>query len=220
MSCGQPEGTIYVTNPEDCTKFDRTKGQLEEWAIFCTCVAGKNARTVQGCLQYFWIEVMQAAGYWMSPFELIKRLTHNQRRWRWVAYRLKRAGIGCHTMKSKAIIDLAYEIYDTYGLGLEHATIEQLEGIRGWGPKTARYFALHSRKNQRCVPLDTHVLKYLSARGVPDVPKSTPPAGKQYKKFEDHFLFFYDTMADKAEFPTVADFDLAIWNLYSKRKRS
>ncbi len=213
---------ITVTDPTDCTKLNRTQGELEEWAVFCMCVAGKNARTIQKALERFWGDLLEKYGNWKTPFELIRIVTQGSiDRWQRVANRLKKAGVGCHTLKGKAVTRLAYhEARWLGGILAKYPVVWLEENIYGWGPKTARYFVLHSRKNQRCVPLDTHVLKYLSSRGVPNVPKSTPSAGKQYKKFEDHFLFFYDTMADKTEFPTVADFDLAIWNLYSKRRRS
>jgi thermostable 8-oxoguanine DNA glycosylase len=86
---------------------------------------------------------------------------------------------------------------------------EELEKIYGIGMKTSRCFLIHSRKNARYAGLDTHVLKFLRAKGVQDVPKSTPTSRKLYLRLEAEFLKLSDESGK-----SVADLDLEVWNKY------
>jgi thermostable 8-oxoguanine DNA glycosylase len=97
------------------------------------------------------------------------------------------------------------------GLDLSACSVSDLEAVRGIGPKTARCFLMHSRRNVRHAGLDTHVLKYMREMGF-DVPKSTP-AGRKYIEIESKFL----EIADKSGM-SVAEFDLKIWKGYSKKQ--
>jgi thermostable 8-oxoguanine DNA glycosylase len=69
-------------------------------------------------------------------------------------------------------------------------------------------FLMHSRKGQQYAALDTHILKYLRARGH-DAPLNTPSPGPKYRALESAFLGH----AKKAGM-SPADFDLSIWNSY------
>jgi thermostable 8-oxoguanine DNA glycosylase len=92
---------------------------------------------------------------------------------------------------------------------LDTVTLEELESVDGIGPKTARFFLLHSRPNQKIAVLDTHILKFLSEKGY-NVPKATP-SKKKYGQIEKDFL----TECEKAG-KDVAEMDLEIWKSYSK----
>ena len=116
--------------------------------------------------------------------------------------------MGCYNNKSKSMLALAHS-----GIELDSCSVEQLESIKGIGPKTARCFLIHSRRGVRHAGLDTHVLKYMRDLGF-DVPKSTPN-GKKYADLERAFLGLSD-----ASGLGVAEFDLRIWRDYSARKRS
>lgn len=94
-------------------------------------------------------------------------------------------------------------------INLKTCSVEELEAIPWIGPKTARCFLVHSRKNVKYACLDTHVLHYLRDQGI-DAPLSTP-TGKKYKYFENIFL----RLANEAKM-SPAKFDLWIWNNYSK----
>ena len=93
---------------------------------------------------------------------------------------------------------------------LDKVSAEDLECIDGIGPKTSRFFLLHSRPNLRVAVLDTHILKFLNEKGY-KVPKATPSDKKKYRKIELDFL----SECDKAG-KNVADMDLEIWKSYSK----
>ena len=61
--------------------------------------------------------------------------------------------------------------------------------------------------------LDTHVLKFLKAQGVENVPKSTPQVVKVYNFFADKFIAIAKSLG-----MTVADLDLQVWKQYSTSK--
>jgi len=86
----------------------------------------------------------------------------------------------------------------------------ELEQIPGVGPKTARFFVLHSQPNARGAALGTHILKVLKASGIPNVPKSTP-SGKEYDRLERAYLEICNVHN-----VNPAQFDLAIWRHYSE----
>jgi thermostable 8-oxoguanine DNA glycosylase len=94
---------------------------------------------------------------------------------------------------------------------LQTVTVAELESINGIGSKTARFFILHSRPNQKVAVLDTHILKWLDSLGYANVPKATPPPTKYYI-FESWFL-----QEAQARNMSVADLDLHIWKSYANK---
>jgi len=118
---------------------------------------------------------------------------------------MKSSGIGNHTMKSRAFMELAHS-----NLDLRTCTVDDLSKIHGIGPKTARAFLVHTRPNQRYAVVDTHLLKFLRHQGIM-APKSTPPEGPQYQRLEKAFLDICDKHSLDA-----AHLDLTIWNHYRK----
>jgi thermostable 8-oxoguanine DNA glycosylase len=93
---------------------------------------------------------------------------------------------------------------------LKTVTVEELESVKGIGSKTARFFVLHSRPNQRVAVLDTHILKYLKNMGH-NVPKATPAKNK-YKVIEELFIKIADGLQ-----MSIADLDLHIWKTYAQK---
>lgn len=195
--------TIDVRN---ITNFNRTKNELELFAIFCILVAGKNAQVTARqlnslltymCKLYYGNSVVNPTT--RSPFALMRLFSAPS-----LALLLKSQGIGCYTSKSKALHQLV-----TSHIDLTKCSIEDLEHIHGIGSKTARMFILHSRQDSQCAVLDTHVLKYLRSRGI-RAPKQTP-TGAAYKRLETAFI----DLARKAR-KSVAAFDLSIWRKYTQ----
>jgi thermostable 8-oxoguanine DNA glycosylase len=68
----------------------------------------------------------------------------------------------------------------------------------------------HSREGYNVPVLDTHILKFLKAQGIKNVPKSTPQDEKHYDSLAKQF-----TAIAKKMRMTVADLDLQIWKQYS-----
>ena len=189
-----------MVNPDEITNYNRTKYELEEFMIFAICAAGKNANTTATILNKIFAYCEKEG---RSPLNYLGMR-------RYLPQYLKRQGIGCYNNRTKTIRALNYKVWTSVDF-LETATLEELEEIHGIGPKTSRFFLMHSRPNQRYAALDTHILKELNAQGVP-APKSTPAYGRRYKQLEQEFV----RLADVAQM-SVADYDLFVWKKWRKK---
>lgn len=171
--------------------------ELEELIIFCICVAGKTAKTIAPRVGRL-VTLAEVSN--LSLFDYIRQLHHSA-----LASILGNLGIGCYTSKALTMKLLVKKWWS--GAEIREAIPEDLEEIKGIGPKTSRFFVM-CHKGGNYAALDTHVLKYLRAQGF-EVPKSTPN-GKRYKEIEQQFL----SLVPKGMTP--AEFDLEIWNKYAK----
>jgi thermostable 8-oxoguanine DNA glycosylase len=101
------------------------------------------------------------------------------------------------------------EIATRFRSRLSTVPISEMESVRGIGPKTARYFALHSRQCPGDIAvIDTHVMKYLRHLGH-HVPNRLPTRSN-YARLERLMI---DAAADSGM--GMADFDLAVWSHYA-----
>lgn len=187
-----------MIDPTDVTKFDRTDAQLEEFWLFCICVAGKTAVQMATKLEAFLNTSRTVPG--TSPFQVIRELIRDND----LLDMLQLNRMGQYTKLEKAFTE-------SLKLDLRTCTVEDMEAIPGVGAKTARYFLLHTRKDQRIACLDTHVVRHMRDLGL-TTQKGTPPSGPKYKALEDEFLKLAD-----ASGMTTADFDLMIWNKYARK---
>lgn len=198
---------IQVTDPDNLT--EKPPENLEEFAVFSVCVAGKTARTIQKCLTRFWDSMIQelhhskkpgeAHEWWgRGPFAMLREFQARS-----IALRLKRAGVGCQTTKGRALHELAWADFD-----LSNVTTDELEMIHGIGPKTARFFLIYTRPGIKLACLDRHILRWMREQGV-DAPEDTP-SGRRYRVLEEKFL----SMVPEGR--TVAEFDLEIWKRYRR----
>lgn len=177
---------------DEVTKYNRTQAELEEFWLFCLAVAGKTANTIAYQLDNF----LPKNG--KTPFENIRHMIETDT----LLSELQRARLGQYSKLTRAYTE-------SLELDLKNATIDELEQIHGVGPKTSRFFVLHSRANvSDCAVLDTHVLWYLNLVGYPDIPKATPGNRKRYRELEKLFLQEFDM---QEQFTSLADFDLALW---------
>lgn len=185
-------------DPSKITDYNRSQYELEAFWLFCILAAGKSAKQQAFKLNEF---VADGLAHDMGPFEYIQYLDHYGN----LEYVLKRYRFGQYTR-----ILIAFRSSMT--LDLLTASVSDLESVYGVGPKTARFFILHSRRGTRHAVLDTHVLKWLRKTFTNVVvPKSTPSAGKRYSKLEKLFLDY----CDENEYDP-AEFDLSIWNSYQR----
>lgn len=183
-----------MVDPSKVTDFKRTREELEEFLLFCIVVAGKTAIIQARKLDEF----LQGG----APFQLLKKYLKNKT----LSQEIKKVKLGQYNRLEKAftqVIEL-----DVFTCG-----VEDLEKITGIGPKTARFFILHSRSNQKVAVLDTHILKWLRDELKIDTPKSTPNS-KQYLILEQEFLNYC-----KQHKKNPAVLDLEIWNKYSTKKK-
>lgn len=220
-----------MIDPTKFPMYDLSYEKLEEVWMFCIAVAGKNAMTTAKCLDVFINKVFAASKQLMlnestGPLGAIYHIMKCHREQRhitepgsareFINEMLKTSGIGCQTIKGGAIRSSAYYIHNTvfnyhatFSLDLKTSGIERLEKIHGVGPKTSRFFILHTRKNAKVACLDTHILKYLGSLGH-QVPRHTPQSKTRYKELENIFL----DKADELKM-TPAELDIQIWKQYS-----
>jgi hypothetical protein len=192
-----------MIDPSNITNYHLEKNGLEEVVLWWILAAGKNGTTAARCLDLFlssWSVVSKTD----SPFNVIRSVDSKTS----LPLAMKECGIGCYNNKAKSWRYLANS-----GIDLKTCTLDDLQSVPGIGPKTARCFLIHSRKNQSYAGLDTHLLKFLRFIGY-DAPKSTPTK-KKYDYLEKEFLDIV-----KKSGKTVAQFDLVIWNYYSKGSSS
>lgn len=188
-----------MIDPTNITNFNLDHAGLEENILFWVCAAGKNGVTAAKALD----KLLCAWGFnQLNPFDTINRIRNESD----LALEMKRNGLGCYNNKSVTFCGLVDSKLNLCTCGLE-----ELEAIKGIGPKTARCFLLHTRPNQRYAGLDTHCLKFLRDQGH-SVPKSTP-IGKKYRQLEVLFLEYADLSG-----MSVSEFDLMIWNHYRTKK--
>lgn len=174
--------------PSEITNFNRTDRELQAFWLFCLMVAGKNAEQTAKKLA----KMVEGMPEDKNPFDLIKNYEiHN-----WlVSHRVGQYG------------RLEQAIRQSLNLDLRNATLDELMSIHGVGPKTARFFILHSRKDCNVAVLDTHILAWMKAYGVANVPDSTP-SGVKYLELEKRFLEICRVMFTDVP---IANVDLAIW---------
>ncbi len=200
-----------MIDPRKITDYGRSQRQLEEFAIFAILVAGKKALLIAQRLEELLFILREKHCYPemgvycdYTPLQLINLTIQEE-----LANLMRICGIGCFNNKSKFLKALAEKVCNKK-VNLSYSTVEELEKIPGIGRKTSRFFLLHSRSNCGNAVLDTHILKFLKESGVADVPKSTPTSDHQYNRLEEHFI-------RRVPFGmSIAEFDLQIWNSYSK----
>jgi hypothetical protein len=194
-----------MIDPLHFTKYDRTQAELEELLLFSIMVAGKRADLTVKKLETFlqsWggCEVGRDHSH---PFHVVRCMIDRGQFGRQL--RKHRVGqyrrIGC-AFRGAILLDP------------RTCTVQDLEKIPGIGPKTARMFVMHSRPGQQYAALDTHVLTYLRKLGVRRVPKTTPPAGANYRRLEQIFVG-----CARALGMSPADLDLMVWKAGTKSFR-
>lgn len=193
-------GTLVIT-PTEVTNFNRTDAELEAFYLFSLFVAGKNADYAGRCLARI-INNSKPAAVGLTPFGAFRTMTETQIRNVLVASK-----IGQYGRLTKAVMD-------SLSLDLRTCTLEDLLSVHGVGPKTARFFLLHSRRDAKHAVLDTHILSWLRSHGVENAPKATPQNSKLYAELEDTFIRLAELW-----FPNVplAEVDLLIWMQESGR---
>ena len=184
-------------DPKNITAFNRTDAELQAFWLFSLFVAGKNSDYASQRLSRL---LLKARWNEQNPFDYLRELgetgIHNA---------LVAAKIGQYGRLTKAVTQ-------SLSLDLRTATLQDLMNVYGCGPKTARFFLLHSRPQCECAVLDTHILAWMRSKGV-GAPAATP-SGEKYLFLERMFL----NMA-QAEFPhmSIAQIDLLLWMKQSNR---
>jgi hypothetical protein len=195
-----------MVDPINMTKYSLNNEQLEECILFCIGVAGKPALTTARLLEDLLRTAHGTTTPWMNPFQALRKYKTLES----VIDLTKASRFGCFTLKGSGFHFIANS-----GLDLKTCGVDKLYECPGISMKTAKFFVLHTRKDQEIACLDTHVLKWFRALGYENVPSTSPQSLKVYKKWEDVFLAEAKKRKKKA-----ADLDLEIWNHYAGNKTS
>lgn len=191
-----------MIDPTKITNYRLSIAKTEEVILFWVCAAGKNGVTAARCLDRLLCAWRDKATNLVndkpSPFDIVRYINQFGD----LAGEMKKHGIGCYNAKAKTFVALAQK-----NLDLKNCSVEDLESIPGIGPKTARCFLIHSRKNQQYAGLDTHVKKYMKDLGY-SIPNSI--SKKKYLEIESKFISLANHSGMK-----IADFDLMVWSCYS-----
>ena len=190
-------------NPQEITDYNRTDAELEFFLLFCIVVAGKKSDIQARKLEEWYDDRVYHKD---TPFEYIERLDACGE----LRSSLEKVRMGQYNR-------LVNSFQDVIGIGgrgrmnLSKCSIQDLCLIRGVKLKTSNFFLTHSREDYNVPVLDTHVLKFLKAEGIKNVPKSTPQDEKLYNSLAKQF-----TTIAKRRRMSVADLDLQVWKQYSK----
>ena len=185
-----------LIDPKNITNFERTDSKLQSFWLFSLFVAGKNSDYAANCLA----KLLSKTGE-QTPFEYLRELgeigIHNA---------LVAAKVGQYTRLTKAIVQ-------SLRLDLRSCSLVDLMDVFGCGPKTARFFLLHTRPDCECAVLDTHILAWMRGHGL-DTPKATPQNKKEYIYLERTFLSLAKRIYPQM---SIAQIDLLIWMKQSGR---
>ncbi len=139
------------------------------------------------------------------PFNMLRRLILTNQ----LELIIRKVGVGNYTKFSIAVRELLNSNID-----FETCKPEDLEKIKGIGPKTSRFFIMWIRPGETYAALDVHILRWLRNLGY-DAPKHTPTNKKKYSELEKAFI-----EEAKAHGRTPRQLDLEIWEDGSKRKNN
>lgn len=191
-----------MIDPTKITNFERTLPELEEFLMFAICVAGKNSFQQAAKLDLLLTALRDHTEIPdFRPFKAIHQMEDEN----CLIECLREVKMGQYNRISTAFRGISFYLSGGGINFLSWIELKYLECIKGIGMKTARFFVMHSRPNQMVACLDTHILKWLAAKGH-EVPKSTPQ-GDKYLALEKIFLDYAKEMS-----MMPADLDLKIWN--------
>ena len=221
-----------MIDPFKVTDFNRGDFDLQSFFLFCFAVAGKNAKVQADKLnsmidgfQESWVEnpIYHEEGHPIPDGPLTHMMDLNTEPFYIgrtpVENNLRSVKLGKYTTWINMINWFNANLrIENVNMFLRCAGLASLLLIPGVGDKTARFFLLHSREDEQCIPLDTHVLKFISSKGVPCVPTSTPPHSK-YFMWEKIAREMYTHEMRSKGYSNLAETDLAIWKSFSQHER-
>ena len=191
-----------MIDPKRVTNYNRTTSELQEFLLFCVCVAGKKSTIEAPKLDKF-LNALKVEYGDHEPFALVKLALDDDN----LMDMMQEYKIAPYQQRYNSFVDLITKLdWES----LDESTLDQLQSVRGISTKTSRFFLTHSVEKFDEPVLDTHILRFLTDFGYKDVPKSTPQNPKVYEKFSKLFRSIA-----RFEGKSVADFDLEVWTKYS-----
>ena len=197
-----------MIDPKKVTDYNRNEWQLQEWLLYCICVAGKKSEIESPKVRKFCLD--PRFGFNLKPFDLIRKLLSvSSVEEDGLKQHLKKHKISPYTQRYNSFKDAVTLLPDN----LSEVTIDDLQTVRGISTKTSRFFLTHSREDFEEPVIDTHILRFLRDEGHDDVPESTPQNPKVYAKVAKYF-----SDIAKARKQSITELDLQIWTEYSYGK--
>jgi thermostable 8-oxoguanine DNA glycosylase len=191
--------TTVIVDPKRVTDYHRTDNELQTFWLFCILVAGKNSDTTSRALT----KIVGDLAPWDNPFDGIKRIGFEG-----LQDILRKYKTGQYDRIARAI-------WHSLDLDLKTCSVEDLTRIHGVGPKTARFFLLHSREFCDEIVLDTHILRWMREKcGIENVPNNTPQNSNRYNELS---AICKDLMEQNYPGLSLAKIDLLIWTEMSGR---
>jgi hypothetical protein len=199
-----------MINPYNITDYNRKRGELEEFLLFCIVVAGKTAYIQAEKLESFLNSVNSRLMLpeHITPFQSLKSADQHGI----LFEEIKLAKLGQYKKIYSGFKYISEREFD-----LNRMTPELLEKIPGVGMKTSRFFLLHSDTfyKDKIAILDTHILKFIKENIDERAPKSTPVIPLTYRFWESRFLLWCNLNGKN-----VADFDLEVWKSYARKSKN
>jgi thermostable 8-oxoguanine DNA glycosylase len=186
----------YYVDPHQITNYNRSVEELQAFWLFAILAAGKKA-VIQAQKLAEFLQPIENED--IRPFEYLMGLTHLNA----LDDAIREHKLGQYNRVSRCFTE-------SMRLDMEKVDVYDLERIYGVGPKTARFFLLHSREDEELAVLDTHILRWMREELGVNAPKTTP-TGDKYAELEEIFLEHANSLNI-----SPADLDLSIWKRYTK----
>jgi len=196
-----------MIDPKKVTDYNRNEWQLQEWLLYCVCVAGKKSEIESPKVRKFCLD--PRFGFNLKPFDLIRKLLGvSSVEEDGLMQHLKKYKIAPYKQRYNSFVDAVRLLPDN----LSEVTIDDLQEVRGISTKTSRFFLTHSREDFDEPVLDAHILRFLKEEGY-RVPISTPQNPTEYARVANIFRRIANY-----EGKSVTDLDLEVWTQYSYGK--
>ena len=196
-----------MIDPKKVTDYNRNEWQLQEWLLYCVCVAGKKSEIESPKVRRFCLD--PRFGFNLKPFDLIRKLLGvSSVEEDGLMQHLKKYKIAPYKQRYNSFVDAVRLLPDN----LSEVTIDDLQEVRGISTKTSRFFLTHSREDFDEPVLDAHILRFLKEEGY-RVPTSTPQNPTEYARVANIFRRIANY-----EGKSVTDLDLEVWTQYSYGK--
>ena len=196
-----------MIDPKKVTDYNRNEWQLQEWLLYCVCVAGKKSEIESPKVRKFCLD--PRFGFNLKPFDLIRKLLGvSSVEEDGLMQHLKKYKIAPYKQRYNSFVGAVRLLPDN----LSEVTIDDLQEVRGISTKTSRFFLTHSREDFDEPVLDAHILRFLKEEGY-RVPISTPQNPTEYARVANIFRRIANY-----EGKSVTDLDLEVWTQYSYGK--
>ena len=219
-----------IINPKEITDYNRNDWDIQKFFMFCIAVAGKKSeptvKKIQAISDQISEDLVENPYYETHPKEtgILHYLLGIDDEGDYGLNVMKEHKMGKYRIWGDFFewwIDQTWNFERKHiPIFIEHVlrrfSVEKLEQIPGVGKKTSRFFKLHTDPDATCIPLDTHILKFLkSIYPTNYVPKNTPSSVSIYNQLEEVARREMKKYMTKNYLNTLAEADLAIWKSYA-----